>query len=117
MDGADVHAGDVVRKSSTVGDDGKEGADAFLKLECGFFSKSGEVDFVWTDALINDQIEGTPQENTGLAGPGTGGEVKRTVDVKDSSLLVIVGLEPSCFPEFFYRRKFTGHSHSPMSLG
>jgi hypothetical protein len=60
MDRADIHARDVVGNVCAVGDDGEEGADAFLKLEGGFFGKSGEVDFVWTDAVINNQIEGTP---------------------------------------------------------
>ena len=36
--------------------------------------------------------------------------------MKDGSLFVFVGDKPSCLPEFFDRRQFTGHSHSPAGM-
>jgi hypothetical protein len=67
MDCSDVHAGKVVLDVGMVGGSAEEGTEALFELVRGLFGEGGKVDFFGLDVVEDDEVDGAPEKDAGLA--------------------------------------------------
>jgi len=114
VDSTDIHLGDVKIDTRFIGNIRKERAETFFQLEGGFFGESGKVDLIGGDFVKDDEVEGTPEEDTGFARTRTSGKEEWTINMEDGCTLAFAGFKTASGKEIF-KFEFDSQDFPPVN--
>ena len=104
VDCTDRHLGDVVGCMGLGGDYGQQTPQTFTELVRALLCEGAEEDALWRNVVEGDQVQGSPDQNAGLAAAGAGGQIERAGYCANGLLLVGVGVEALISPKCLERR-------------